>query len=89
MTENYNGEIEIREKLSMHKRHNFLFCKLFKFIISKGKNHPPKKSQNQQKLRTKTSPPKTAKSANFLKKPSSHANLLMSLVQLVDDCHTD
>jgi len=61
MTENYSsGNIKIREKLSMHKRHNFLFCKFSKFIISEGKISPLS-NHKITKSEYKTSPLKTTK----------------------------
>jgi hypothetical protein len=81
MTENYSGNIKIREKPSMHKRHKFLFCKLFRFRISEGKTNPLSKFTKSAKLRTK--PVLSAKNTNqqnFRKIPNSLANLLTSPV---------
>ena len=43
MTENYSGNIKIREKPSMHKRHNFLFSKNFPIENFLGKKQSSKK----------------------------------------------
>jgi hypothetical protein len=56
MTENYSGNINIREKPSMHKRQKFLLCKLFKFIIFEGKTNPLRKFTKPTNLRTKINP---------------------------------
>jgi hypothetical protein len=53
MIENYNGNINIRDKPSMHKIHKFMLCKLSIFRIYEGKTSPLSKFTKSTKLRSK------------------------------------
>jgi hypothetical protein len=83
MTENYSsGNIKIREKSSMHMRHNFRFCKLFNSEFLSEKSALPT-IHKITKSEDKISPFKIIKTkiSNFLEKITSLANLLTSPVQ--------